>query len=220
MITARTEPALPADLAPLMPRRSPLRNAALVVLGVLVLVGAWLSPALLRPSLTGSSGGGWAVELPESDTLLTVTQLRPEAWPHATVIGIEAVPGAAPLAAWVFLEPTTPTGSGTPTATTPHRLLEENYPGLAFPAEGNLPARVHRSSAGASFDDGGLVLAIAWEVTDCSALVSDDGISSGTEEDEPRAVVRSALGSESRAVLGESASPASWAQFDSVICGD
>ena len=218
MITARTEATLPADLAPLAPRRSPLRNITLGLIGILVLVGAWLSPAILRPALTGSSGGGWSVELPESGTLLTVSQLHPEAWPPATVEGVQAVPGATPVAAWVFVEPA-PTGAQIPAATTPHRYLEESYPGLAFPAEGNLPARVHNQSDGAQFDDGGLVIAIAWEITDCNALVSEDDDAYRTTDDEPHAILRSAIGIESRTGLGHSASPGSFVQHDSVICG-
>lgn len=218
MITATTEPALPADLAPLAPRRSPLRNIVLGLLAIAVLVGAWFSPAILRPALVGTSGGGWAVELPESGTLLTVSQLHPEAWPHATVDAVQAVPGAMPAAVWVFIEPE-PVGTRIPAATTPHRYLEESYPGLAFPAEGTLPARVHSRAESTRFDDGELVIAIAWEITDCSALVSEDDDAYRTEEDQPRAVVRSALGRESRTSLGYSASPASFAHSDSIICG-
>lgn len=206
---------MPADLAPLAPRRSPLRNVALGLLAALVLVGAWFSPALLRPSLTGSSGGGWSVELPESRTLLTVSQLDPDPWPHASVTGVEALPGATPEAAWIFTE--LAPAMTQPAATTPHEYLAEAYPGVAFPAGGNLPARVHSTDPDGTVEDGQLMIAIAWRIDECD-LVHDPDSPYADREDQVQAVMRNALGAESRAPLGYAASPTTALQLDSAIC--
>lgn len=216
MTTARTEPRLPVDLAPLAPRRSPLRNLALAALGVLVLVGAWFSPAALRPALTGSSGGGWSVELLESSTVLTVSQLHPEAWPFATIDGVEAIPGATPTGAWVYREDEN-LGGGDPGETAPHQFLEASFPELTFPPEGNLPVRV--SSAGDT-SGGQLVIAIAWRIDDCTAFGETvDGITYSDQGDEaPRAIVSNVFGVESRTSLGVAAHPIDIHLGSSEIC--
>lgn len=217
MPSATSSRKLPADLAPLVPRASRGRNLLLSVLAVLVLLGAALSPAVVRPSLKALSGGGLGVDL--SSGILRVGPLDPQVWPSATLLEIEPVPGMTPTRAWVFRAEDVfvdrDWDTEVPSSLPAHEYLEALYPGMVFEPEGNLPARVTRG-------EGELILAALWTIDDCTQLGDgdQDGASrfSRTESEpelfEPTAVVRSAIGTVSRAPLGDIVSPTSFLSDD------
>lgn len=199
---------IPADLAPLAPRRSTLRNVVLSALAVLALVGAWFSPALLRPTLVGNDQGGWGSRM--ADSFLVISWLRPEAWPHATLESVEPLPGATPLRVWVFDGEAEESSEVSP-AEDALQFLRETYPSVDFAENGNLP-HVLRSGQR-------LQIAVEWRVTDCAALLAGRDGQDFPERVTPDAVIRSALGRTSRTTLGSVASPATFGLDEADLCG-
>jgi hypothetical protein len=99
-MTNATEEPTGADptLAALVPRRSPLRNTVLTGIAVLVLVAAWTSPAVIRPAIDPSYGGGLGVV---GDQVITWRSVEVRSWFGATLEHVEDVPGARVLDAWL-----------------------------------------------------------------------------------------------------------------------
>ncbi len=183
---------LPADLAPLVPRRSPVRNVILALVALLALAAVWLSPALLRPTLAaGSSGAGAGIEF--AGEQLTVSRADAAALPSATLVRVGDVPGARAVAVWLIESPrelldypmeAQPTG--------PLDALRTAYPDVPLPDDGNLP-RVFRTGQSLS-------IAIHWEILDCAELDNNA---------QPVATYRTALGTTVHTPLRYDANPAS-----------
>lgn len=168
-------------LVALVPRRSPVRNAALGAAGVLVLVGAWLSPNL-RPDADGSSGS-WAA-LPR-DQVLTITAVDVAGWPDVAVRSVADAPGAEVAGAWVF--------PGAPSGWAPGAAPALEQVRAAFPDHD-----LERAALPTSATDGAS-LVILWVITDCDALI---------EGQRPVVALRTALGLITSVELGDVAGPA------------
>jgi hypothetical protein len=91
-----TDPTLEA----LVPRGSAWRSAALVVLACAVLVGSWVLPAHLRPTINGGSESG--TEFAAEGREVVLSSLAPQAWGGVTVTGVDDVRGAHVVAAWAL----------------------------------------------------------------------------------------------------------------------
>lgn len=153
----RADDALEALLPP---RR---RTGAVVpAVAVLVLVLAWFSPQLLRPSVWDGSGGGRSTTFgPAGSQLLTTTVTSTDSWLPFTVERVGDVPGARVVGAWLV------TG---PDAVTAERGVE----GSLVSADGYV-AQVVSSPSGAQLPrrmaaGGPAALLVLWEVEDCDAL--------------------------------------------------
>lgn len=183
----------PADptVESLLPERSTGRNVALAAAGVLLLVAAWWSPAVLRPTVESVASGSWGVEGTDRGVLAT-GQVVLHDGPAAMVTAVSDVPGARVVGAWLAeWDATTAPRAATGTA----REVAES---LAGP-DAALPALL------GSGDDAALV--VLWEVTDCAALV--EGV-------EPEASVRGALGTTTTVALDALLGPA----FDLTLLED
>ena len=176
--TGPRHPVLLADadpdvlaLAPPTRRRSVLAATAVAALAL----GAAWSSAELRPALVhGSSAAGAAEELTDG-RVLTGLQLRARSIGPLEVVGVDDVPGARVLGAWVA-----PASPGPDRA--PDGLFDGDpvrpEPGSALGAAQPVPAAVPDG------DDAWLV--VLWEVTDCDRAQS--------AVDGPVAHLRTALG--------------------------
>lgn len=151
----------------LLPARSTGRNVALAAAAVAVLVGAWWSPAVLRPAIAPWSGGTWGVAPVDGAVVATSTVWREES-PGITVVRVRDMPGARVAGAWMTDGPDGLPGPG-PT----------DEVGEYVAAIGAAPLPV-----GLAGDSGGQ-LVISWEITDCSLLTEDVG---------PELELRSVLG--------------------------
>lgn len=135
------------------------------MLAVLVLLVAWFSPQLLRPSIWDGNGGGTATSFAGAEPqVLTTTVMDTESWLPFTVVGVGDVPGARVLGAWLVTGPDARTAergvAGSPASAEDH-LAEV----LASPADAQLPRRV--TSGGPT------ALLVLWAVDDCGALQAD-----------------------------------------------
>jgi hypothetical protein len=97
MSTATTDPTLEA----LVPRGSAARNVVLVLLALALLAAVWLLPPVLRPAVVTTSYGGGSV-FPAESREVTLTTLEPRGWGGVTVRGVDDVPGAHVVWAWVL----------------------------------------------------------------------------------------------------------------------
>ncbi len=90
-----------AMLAPTSTRR---RNLLLALAGFALLAAAWLSPALLRPSVVpanGAGAGSWHA-LPSNRQVLTMTQVTARTWPNVELRSVVDVPGADVAGTWMI----------------------------------------------------------------------------------------------------------------------
>lgn len=168
----------PADpvLAALVPPPSRGRALVAVVLAVVLLVGAWYSPHVLRPALmvpwTGWSGGSELVA--GDDTFAAFAEVQPQAWPWATAEGIDPVPGTELVGAWLVPAPAPAAirAMTTDPSPEPSRDWREAVAALVAPLD---PDVVGPGSAlPADFRSGETVrLVAAWRITDCAALDPD-----------------------------------------------
>jgi hypothetical protein len=95
MSQATADPTLEA----LVPRGSRWRGVAFVVLALAVLGGAWVVPALVRPTIVGN-GSAAGAEFPAEHRELVLADIAPHGWGGVTVVGIDDVPGAHVVGAW------------------------------------------------------------------------------------------------------------------------
>jgi len=211
---------LAADLAPLVPRRSPARNVALTLAVLLVLAAVWFSPALLRPALDpGPTHAGTGSAVVGQHQVLTVIEIQPFAWPSATLLGVDPIDGADVGGAWLL---PIPDDGSFPATDDPSDLtdavagLRSAYPGADVEPGGSLP---HTFRSGER-----LHLAILWDILDCTALRPGDVDSAGYayEELTTTATVRNALGTTSTATLWDGANPGNYPwdsmDLDSALC--
>ncbi|KGM08774.1 hypothetical protein [Cellulomonas bogoriensis] len=140
------------DVLSLAPTRSTRRTVLTTTLVVALLGGAAVSPLVLRPSLTGTTGWGASATTTEEGDLVTVVTLTSRAWPSATLTDVEDVPGAQAIGVW--LRPRT----GDPDEPLDWWPVEE---------DGTLVTQ-HRAPA--RFGSGEVSYAVLWRVTDCDAL--------------------------------------------------
>lgn len=161
LVTDRVDPSLEA----LVPRRSRFRNLALGAAGVAVLVGAFMSPAMLRPSVVSESdvSGSWSALAPHP-WILAVVELQADAWPKVDVQSVADLPGARVAGAWVLAD-----GLAT--------FDDQLDPGAFASGEDFLEAALAPGSLPVadalprSLDLGETAsLVILWEITDCSQL--------------------------------------------------
>ncbi len=95
MSQATADPTLEA----LVPRGSRWRGVAFVVLALAVLGGAWVVPALVRPTIVGN-GSAAGTEFPAEHRELVLANIAPHGWGGVTVVRIDDVPGAHVVGAW------------------------------------------------------------------------------------------------------------------------
>ncbi len=184
MIVATPTPSTAPDpdptLSTLIPQRSARRNLLLASAALLVLVGVWTSPQVLRPSVVSNEGSAGAAEvLARQHQVLTVVGLTPEGWPSVGVQSVGDVPGARVAGAWVFDD----AALESQVASRPDRYptgldyLRASFPGRDFGAASRLP---HRLNPGKPAQ-----ILILWDVTNCSLL---------TENRQPQIELTSILG--------------------------
>lgn len=174
-------PAADPTVGTLLPARSTARNVALAAAAVLVLVGAWWSPALLRPTIAPWNGGVWGVTPVDRSIVATSTVWRTES-PGITVVRVRDVPGARVAGAWLTNGPEGPGGPG------PTEKVGEYVASLGAEP---LPAGLAGNS--------GRQLIVAWEITDCTLLREDVG---------PTLELRSAVGAPGTVQLDPMLGPA------------
>ena len=95
MSEATADPTLEA----LVPRGSRWHGLVLVALALAVLVGAWVVPALARPSITGD-GSAAGTEFPAEQREVVLTPIAPRGWGGVTVGAVDDVAGAHVVGAW------------------------------------------------------------------------------------------------------------------------
>ena len=171
---ATTDPTLEA----LVPRGSAWRNAALVGLGLVLLVAAWLLPPLVRPSLGTTPGGSWQ-EFPSERQVVVVGGIEPRAWGGVRVQSVGDVPGAHVVAAWATDDDLWEAGRGDPTA-----------PSTAAPAHDRGPsAQDYVASLGLTDDDrlprtvagdGDATLVVLWQLDGCTGQTGNPRIAVGS----------------------------------------
>lgn len=178
---AVTRPAPDPTVETLLPASSTGRNVALAVAAVVVLVGAWWSPTLLRPELAEWSGGTWGVT-PVDRAVVATGEVRRTAWPGVTLVRVRDTPGAHVTGAWLT------DGPDELRAPSPTETADQLVARLQA---GPLPAGLA--------DDSGRLLVIAWEITDCTLLAEDVA---------PELELRGALGTTAPARLDPMFGPA------------
>jgi len=159
MSSATTEPPVgDPTLAALVPAPTRTRNALLTTAAAVVLVAAWFSPQLLRPTLDGTTdgvvdvGSGGTTAVPGTHRLATAVVLDPRAVGPLTVVAVDDVPGARVVGAWVHGGDLTDASALLTWADAPSGSPE----GRA----GALPAAVGEGDQ----------LEVLWQVDDCAAF--------------------------------------------------
>jgi hypothetical protein len=161
MSQATTDPTLEE----LVPRGSRRRGAALVVLALAVLVGAWLLPPQLQAGI-GQSQSSWGRQFTVEGQVLAVAAIQPHAWGGVEIRSVGAVPGAHVVGAWATNADLWGTAN-VPDAATPADLLAV----LGLTDADRLPHTV------APRRDATLV--VLWQIDDCAALRSPPSLVSG-----------------------------------------
>ncbi|TGJ96323.1 hypothetical protein DLJ96_11380 [Actinotalea fermentans ATCC 43279 = JCM 9966 = DSM 3133] len=156
---------MPSDpsLTALTPRPTRGRSLLLVVIAIVLLVGAWFSPDVLRPGpdVGAGSAGAWAA-IPQDEVVLRTVDISMIAPIGGTVVGIGDVPGATVVDAWLFQPPveTPALDSQTLAQQTVDDVLADAYaPGVLDGAA--LPQRIA---------SGPVQVVVLWKITDCGAL--------------------------------------------------
>jgi hypothetical protein len=193
MVTA-TDPSRPHDnpasdptLSSLVPQRSLARDAALLALALLGLIGLWGSHGLVRPTVVSDSGGGSWSPLPPHAQVATVILLDPSGWSR-NLESVTDVPGARIAGAWLFATDETDFDDTLDPADYADGVayLEAAFPSRDFGERSRLPQRVPRN--------GPSQLLVLWNITDCAAL--DAGPT-------PQAEIRTWLGTTTRQHLDD-----------------
>jgi hypothetical protein len=155
-------------LATLVPQRSVRRNLLLSVAALLVLVGAWLSPHLLRSAVFAGSNGGESNAIAPRQ-VVSVTQLAPDGWPFVTVQSVDDVPGATVTGAWLLPEASRETDRPIDSSQYSSGLdyLRAAFPHADLGSASRLPQRL---GLGETAD-----LVVLSEITNCSLLNTGQG---------------------------------------------
>ncbi|HEY3438978.1 MAG TPA: hypothetical protein VGK35_14930 [Actinotalea sp.] len=156
-------------LSALVPPRSTRRNLVAAVTAVALLAGAWVAPAVLKPSIVDDRGGSGAWQaLGTSGSVLSAVELTPRGWPSFRVRAIANVAGAEVVGAWV-IPGTTAAMTQVDEASHPDALsfTEASFPGVDLAASA-LPQTLRPGDHA--------VLAILWHVTDCSLLSESESV--------------------------------------------
>jgi hypothetical protein len=188
-----TAPESSPTLSTLIPQPSIRRNLILASATLLLLVGAWTSPQVLRPSdVSGHSGGGGSTSLARQRQVLTTVQLTPDGWPNMGLQSVDDVTGARVAGAWVLPERLAQSQVETNPADYASGLdyLRASFPHNDFGVTSRLP---HRLELGESAQ-----LLILWDIADCTVLARGKP---------PRAELVSILGIHTREQLPDWASP-------------
>ncbi|GAA1434459.1 hypothetical protein GCM10009616_28960 [Microlunatus lacustris] len=156
------DPRADDTLEALLPPRRRRAGATVAVLAVFVLLVAWFSPQLLRPSIwSGNGGGALTTFTTPGPQVLTTTLTDTESWTPFTLVEIEDVPGARVIDAWLV------TGADA-------RAAERGVAGTPATVEDYL-ARVLRAPGDAQLpqrltSDGPAALLVLWAIESCAAL--------------------------------------------------
>jgi hypothetical protein len=138
----------------LVPRPSRWRGAALVVLALAVLLAAWVVPAQVRPTI-GTSSSAAGQEFPTEHRELVLTEIAPGGWGGVTVTGIDDVPGAHAVGAWVIAGV-----SGALSALPPIDVASDEYvTRLGLTDADRLPRRLPPGQAA--------TLVVLWQIDSC-----------------------------------------------------
>lgn len=178
-------------LATLIPRRSTRRNLLLAVAAAALLVGAWASPNVLRPSITGNATAMESMPFAPAHQVLVTVELTPQGWPNVGVQSVGDLGGAKVAGAWVLHGAT-----AMPADVDPAKFangldyLRAAWPQTRFETTGNLPQTVEPGKPAQ--------LVILWQITDCSGLV--EGQSAQVE-------LKSAWRTNTRQLLSDMAAP-------------
>ena len=152
MSTATADPTLES----LVPRGSWPRSAGLVLLALVLLGAAWFAPPLLQPGVLGTSGGGSSMTVGPGIRVISTETLQPHGPGDVRITGVDSVPGAHVVDAWVLDgEHSVPPFETSPTAAD------------ALAAIGVGP-QTHQPRAVPSGRTATLV--VLWQVDDCAAL--------------------------------------------------
>jgi len=160
-----TVPESDPTLATLIPQRSIRRNAILASAATLLLVGVWISPQLLRPSVLSNSYGGDATSLAREHQVLATVQLTAAGWTSVGVQSVGDLPGARVAGAWVIPDTLAqPQIVADPAKfTTGLDFLRASFPHVNFGTASRLPHRLDRGESAQ--------LVILWDITDCARLI-------------------------------------------------
>ena len=158
----RVDPSL--DL--LVPKASPARNLAFFAAALFLLVGAWISPRILRAEIRDLGSGSWAA-FESTSQVLTTTRLDPESG-EVTIESVSDMPGATVDGAWVLQYRTEVTEFAEELVpplqpADPFDDIAARYPGQELSAANELPQVIQSTP-----DD--IELVILWTITDCSQL--------------------------------------------------
>lgn len=189
------------SLETLLPASSWVRGAVAVGLLTILVVGAWLSPSVLRPNI-GASGGPWSRTIFEdAGEVVTTMRLTPEGR-DTTIVAVESLPGAQVVDAWVL--DYAPDSRYDEFPVDPLEHLAERYPGQDLAAS-SLPQRVSES-------DGVRELVVLWRITDCVEL-------QGSQQ--PVVELRTAIGTTVRQPVDEFLNPGSFHEWVEMgLCED
>ncbi|NMM22029.1 MAG: hypothetical protein HHJ11_00770 [Phycicoccus sp.] len=190
---SNTAPGLDPTLSTLIPQRSIRRNLLLVAVALLLLVGLWVSPQVLRPSVVRDGfAAGTSTVLARQHQVLTVLGLAPEGWPYVGVQSVGNLPGAKVAGAWVFADAVVESQVANQPDLYPTALayLRASFPRFDFGAASRLPHRLDPGKPAQIF--------ILWDITDCSLL---------TESQQPQIELTSILWLKTREQLPDFAAP-------------
>jgi hypothetical protein len=159
------DPGSDPTLSSLVPQRSLARDAALLALALLGLIGLWGSHGLVRPTVVSDSGGGSWSPVPTHAQVATVVLLDPSGWSR-NLQSVTDVPGAQVAGAWLFATDETDFDDTLDPADYAGGVayLEAAFPTRDFDERSQLPQRVPRN--------GPSQLLVLWNITDCAALTA------------------------------------------------
>lgn len=192
-----TAPESDPTLPTLIPQPSNRRNLLFASAALLLLVGVWTSPQVLRPSVVSDISGGGTTALAIQHQVVTMVQLTPDGWPRVELQSVGDLPGARVAGAWVISGSVAQSEVMADPSDYPTGLayLSASYPRSDFGAATRLP---HRLDPGESAQ-----LLILWDIADCTLL---------TEGRRPSVELGSILGSSTNEQLPDWASP--WFALD------
>jgi len=165
-------------LSSLVPRRSTRRNLLLAATVLLLIVGTWTSPHMLRPSvLAASTHYSSSTPLARQHQVLTTAQLTADGWPNVVLQSMGDLPGARVAGAWVIpvtlvpgplvagslvAGPLVPSQAMTDPGdyTTGLDYLRASFPRADFGKASRLPHSLDQGESAQLF--------ILWDITDCS----------------------------------------------------
>jgi hypothetical protein len=194
--THRAGPTVASDptLSTLIPRRSTRRNLLLACAATVLLVGAWTSPQVLRPSVISHSTSGSSTPLARRHQVLTTVELTPDGWPSVGAQSVGDLPGARVAGAWVLAGRAAQSQVAADPADyiTGPDYLRASFPHADLGAASRLPQRLYRGESAQ--------LVILWEITDCGRLIRGQ---------RPQIELTSVLGTSTREQLPDYVGPES-----------